>query len=217
MYLKIRLGSVALGLGALLGFTPPCSPRPFRTVLAPDLVITGVADAGGDCLPELVSQVVCADHGRTFFRAPVGQEFEFNKRPWPRHLVLAAPASYQVLLERNNRPTKNDLLLLSVVNGHVVRKQALPVLATVRDVDGDGQLEYGGIRDFAEGLADPHKGTYNPLLFYEIRPEGWVLDTSATVSINRKLWGKFYGYKAQPQLVLKLSGASFKHFLPKID
>ncbi|UOQ98752.1 hypothetical protein MUN81_04485 [Hymenobacter sp. 5317J-9] len=217
MYSKMRLGSLVFVLCALLGFHSPCSPQPFRTVFAPTLVITGVADAGSDCLPEYVSHVVCADHGRAFFRAPAGQEFEFSKRPWPRRLVLPALAGYQVLLERNNRPAKNDLLLLTVADGRVVRKQALPVLATVRDVDGDGQVEYGGILDYAEGLADPDKGTYNPLLFYEITPQGWALDTAATVGVNRKVWGKFYGYKARPQLVLKVSDASFARYLPKID
>ena len=112
-------GHVALGLCGLLGFHPPCSPRPFRTVFAPDVAIAGVADAGGDCLPAYVSHVVCTDHGRAFFRAPVLQEFEFSKRPWPRRLVLPDGA-YQLLLERNNRPEKNDLLLLTVAGGHVV-------------------------------------------------------------------------------------------------
>jgi hypothetical protein len=209
------VGLLSLGTCALLGFQTPCKQKPFRTTYAPALLVTGVWDATSECLP-YVSRLVCTTQGKVVYRADPQVEFEFKKRPWP-HVVPLQTGGYQVLLERNNRPSMNDLLLLTVAGGQVIRKQILPALnSPPRDVDGDGQLEYAGVRDYTEGLGDPTKSTYNPILLYELRPQGWCLDTSATKQVNQTVWGQFYGFKAKEKLVLKTS-KKFATYLPNLE
>ncbi|UYZ57537.1 hypothetical protein [Hymenobacter latericus] len=121
------------------------------------------------------------------------------------------------MLERNLRPNKNDLLLLTVDGNRVVRRQVLPTFDNPAcDVDGDGRVEYAGIRDYAEAVDDPAKMSYNPILFYELRSTGWMLDSTATMQINKMLWGKFYGFQPKPNLQLQIP-KGYNKYLPVIE
>lgn len=197
------------------GFRTDCHRKPFRVTYPNNLLIKGISDAGNDCLPEYISSLICSVQGKVVFRPDSLQEFEFGKRPWPR-IVRLNPRRYQFLLEQNNRPNKNNLLLLTIDGSRLMRQQVLPTFdSPPSNVDADKALEYAGILNYSEGLSNPAKSNCNPILFYEVRSSGWVLDSAATIQVNRKLWGGFYGFHAKPNVILK-TPKSFNTYLPAI-
>ena len=113
------------------------------------------------------------------------------------------------LLVRVATPPDLDFLRRFVVSGqHVVCRDTLPAFnERARNLDQDPALEFSGVRYSSEVIGDDGHGylstTYSPLLCYEVRPTGLVLDTALTIRRTRARYGKFYGFKYLKKQVIR--------------
>jgi hypothetical protein len=96
-----------------------------------------------------------------------------------------------------------------IKNGHVIKTDTLPVFEEkARNLDEDPRSELGGYRYSGEQW-DDGKGhyftSYNPKLYYEIRPTGLLLDTALTKRRAIEQFGVFRGfaYSEKPGIRIK--------------
>lgn len=107
--------------------------------------------------------------------------------------------SGELLVVFNNRPSKDLAQRFFIRDRRVTKIDTLLTFdGPARDVDGDGKREFSGYLDNGEVWDDEqgrHRGTYNPTLYYKVRPTGLVLDSALTMRKARAQYGKFYGFK----------------------
>jgi hypothetical protein len=104
---------------------------------------------------------------------------------------------YEMLLFVNDRPDIDKLLLLKIYNNTVASQAMIPYFEMVpKDVDADGKPELAGIMSYYQmGGENGHKMPYVPILVYEYTDWGITLDTVETKNVNRRVYGKFYGFE----------------------
>jgi hypothetical protein len=131
-------------------------------------------------------------------------EYEFIDTSYPK-IFQVDTNSYQILLPTNNRPGKNKLMQFLVVNDKVVNQEVYPLFEDEpSDVNNDGVLEYSDYLDDGQGI-DIDKMYivyYNPILFYTITNKGIKLDSSLTIDENIEMYGKFYGFKLDYNIII---------------
>ena len=114
------------------------------------------------------------------------------------------------LLVRIASPPYLDIVRRFFINGsQVVKIDTLPAFdETAKNLDKDSLLEFGGYRTTSE-VWDDGKGhfwtSYNPKLYYEIRPTGLVLDSVLTKQKAIAQYGVFRGfnYSDKPGISIK--------------
>lgn len=136
-------------------------------------------------------------------------EYEFGNELYPI-VMKTGINSYELLFEINNRPSKNYLKRLYVKNDSVYNVDKLPTfVGKPKDIDNDGILEYAGFWDNAQVWGDDNNITaYNPILYYELKTNGLVLDRPLTIQKNKTIYGNFHGFifsEEIPQSVICLS------------
>jgi hypothetical protein len=104
-------------------------------------------------------------------------------------------------------PPSKDLARRFFIRGRRVMKidTLLTFEGPARDVDGDGKREFCGLQDSGEVWDDTqgrHRRAYNPMLYYEVRPTGLVLDSTLTRQKARAQYGKFYGFNYSEKPVI---------------
>jgi len=138
---------------------------------------------------------------RLIYAADTSSEFEFNQPVWPQYKRIDA-ATHQLLIEQNDRPAKNKILLLTIQGDQLIQETRIPYFEEVaRDWDEDGIHEYLGQWEALEPF-HPDSSIYNPFLLFEDRSNGFYLDSAATISYNQQLWGAFYGFEVREDLRL---------------
>ena len=104
----------------------------------------------------------------------------------------------EVLLQCDNRPSMETALRLFVKGASVVSMDTLPSFwRNASDLASDGTPRFAGVIDAGEEWEDSlgrHRTTYNPILYYKITGAGLTLDSAMTTSIDRRIYGKFYGF-----------------------
>jgi len=113
--------------------------------------------------------------------------------------VPTGKGSGELMVAYNNRPLK-DLARRFFIKGQRVIKidTLLTFDSPPRDEDGDGKMELAGIWDYGEEWTDEQgrvRRSYNPTLFYEVRPTGLALDSALIIRRARAEFGKFYGFE----------------------
>ncbi|MFD1470803.1 hypothetical protein ACFQ48_21435 [Hymenobacter caeli] len=125
--------------------------------------------------------------------------------------VPTGPGAGELLVAFNNRPSKELARRFYIKNNQVVKTDTLLTFnGPAKDVDNDGKLEFAGSGGFGE-VWDDDQGkrwtTYNPVLYYEVRPTGLVLDSILTRRNILAQYGVFQGFDASnsPGILMKKS------------
>jgi hypothetical protein len=113
--------------------------------------------------------------------------------------VPTSKDSGELLVLFNNRPSKDLARRFFIKSQQVIKIDTLLTFdGPAHDVDKDGKQEFSGLYDYGE-VWDDGKGhyftSYNPKLYYEIRPTGLVLDTALTRRKAIARYGVFRGFE----------------------
>lgn len=130
--------------------------------------------------------------GKALFLDSSDTEYEFGDTLLPKVIQLDEDV-FEVLVEVNDRPSKNYIKWLRIENDRLVSTDSLPTFITkLANLDGDPVLEYAGFRHATQ--ASEYYTAYNPILYYELTLDGLKLDSNTTRVKNRAVWGVFKGY-----------------------
>jgi hypothetical protein len=122
-------------------------------------------------------------------------EYEFSDKLYPMVRALDG-GTIELLVEINNRPNKNYLKHFIFSQDKLLHTDSLPIfISTASNLDADARLELAGYWDVGETWGDNNEFTaYNPIIYYELLPNGIVLDSTLTHAKNQVIYGQFYGY-----------------------
>ena len=180
--------------------------------VAPGLVVytKGMLEtANSTVAPQRILQIRRA--GRVLY-ADTTADFSYPTTAEERRYPLWLPTGpgRGELLVRVASPPNFDLVRRFLLDGpRVTRLDTLPAFdEAARNLDGDSLLEFSGYRSSGEVWedADGHMWTsYNPKLYYEVRPTGLVLDSVLTKQKALAQYGVFRGfeYSDKPGVRLK--------------
>ncbi len=131
-------------------------------------------------------------------------EYEFEDKLYPIIRQLDKE-TFEILVEVNERPNKNSLKYFKVYRDKIISTEKLPTfISKVSNLDKDDNLEFAGFWDWGETWGDKGSLTaYNPILYYELRPNGITLDSTLTVNKNKEIYGDFYGFKYNEKVEIK--------------
>ena len=146
-------------------------------------------------------------------------EYEFGHKLYP--IVLQTGENkYELLFEINDRPTKNYLKRIIVLNEKIIKMDKLPTfISKAHDLDGDGIKEYAGFWDYSQVWGEKNDITaYNPILYYKVVPAGLKLDSALTIKKNKEIYGEFYGFDFnERQEVSTVKSDIFENEVDKIE
>jgi hypothetical protein len=133
-------------------------------------------------------------------------EYEFGDKLYPIFRQLDKK-TFEILVEVNDRPSKNYLKYFKVYQDKIVSTEKLPTfISRASNLDTDDNLELAGFWDWGETWDENGLLTaYNPLIYYELRPSGITLDSTLTVSKNKEIYGDFQGFKYNEKIEIKTS------------
>ena len=123
-------------------------------------------------------------------------EYEFSDNLYPIVRQLDNE-TFEVLVEVNDRPNINYLKYFKVYQDKIVSIEKLPTfISKASNLDTDDYFEFAGFWDSGETWGD--NGSliaYNPIIYYELKPNGITLDSTLTISKNREIYGDFHGFE----------------------
>jgi DNA-binding transcriptional regulator WhiA len=133
-------------------------------------------------------------------------EYEFGDKLYPIVRQLDKE-TFEVLVEVNDRPSKNYLKYFRVHQDKIVSTEKLPTfISRASNLDTDDNLELAGFWDWGETWGDNGSLTaYNPIIYYELKPSGITLDSTLTISKNKEIFGGFHGFKYNEKVEIKTS------------
>lgn len=135
-------------------------------------------------------------------------EYVFADSLYPL-IVFTGNNSYQVLIEINDRPSKNYLKCLVINNGQLIRVDTLPTFfAKAKNLDADSLIEFAGILDYGVEWTDDKNQlliSYNPIIYYELTPKGLRLDSALTTTKNTAIYRQFHGYRYSERFTIEVS------------
>ncbi len=122
-------------------------------------------------------------------------EYEFSDKLYPMVRALDG-GTMELLVEINNRPNKNYLKRFIFSQDKLLHTDSLPTfISTASNLDTDANLEFAGYLVVEETWGDNNEFiAYNPIIYYELLPNGIVLDSALTHAKNQAIYGQFYGY-----------------------
>ncbi len=191
----------------------PALHKPFEKIktVAPGLLVTirSVPVAATDIIRDSSELrlifTIERDH-KVIFRdtADDGFMYSYYAMPETERLypiwVPMGPGAGELLVAFNNRPSKELARRFYIKNNQVIKIDTLLTFnGPAKDVDNDGKLEFAGFGGFGEEWDDDqgrHRQTYNPVLYYELRPTGLVLDSVLTRRKILAQYGVFQGFDA---------------------
>jgi len=133
-------------------------------------------------------------------------EYEFGDKFYPIVRQLDKE-TFEILVEVNDRPSKNYLKYFKVHIDKIVNTEKLPTfISSASNLDADYNLELAGFWDWGETWVDNGSLTaYNPIIYYELRPSGITLDSTLTINKNKEIYGDFHGFKYNEKVEIKTS------------
>jgi hypothetical protein len=133
-------------------------------------------------------------------------EHEFGDKLYPFVRQLNNE-TFEILVEVNDRPSKNYLKYFLVYQDKIVSTEKLPTfISKPSNLDTDDNLECAGFWDWGETWGDNGSLTaYNPIIYYELKPSRITLDSTLTISKNKDIYGDFYGFKYNEKVEIKTS------------
>jgi hypothetical protein len=133
-------------------------------------------------------------------------EYEFGDKLYPLVRQLDKE-TFEILVEVNDRPSKNYLKYFKVHQDKIVSTEKLPTfISKASNLDTDDNLEFAGFWDWGETWGDNGSLTaYNPIMYYELKSTGIALDSTLTISKNKDIYGDFHGFKYNEKVEIKTS------------
>lgn len=133
-------------------------------------------------------------------------EYEFGNNLYPIVRQLDKE-TFEIFVEVNDRPNKNHLKYFKVHQDKIISRQKLPsFISAASNLDTDNNLELAGFLDWGQSWGNNESITaYNPIIYYELKPEGITLDSTLTISKNKDVYGDFYGFEYNEKLEIKTS------------
>ena len=133
-------------------------------------------------------------------------EYEFGDKLYPIVRKLDNE-TFEILVEVNDRPNKNYLKYFKVHQGKIEGKDKLPTfISHASNLDTDDNLEFAGFWDWGETWGENNSLTaYNPIVYYELRPNGITLDSTLTIDRNTEIYGHFHGFEYNEKVEIKTS------------
>ena len=133
-------------------------------------------------------------------------EYEFGDKLYPIVRQLDKE-TFEILVEVNDRPSKNYLKYFKVYQDKIVSTEKLPTfISKPANLDTDDNFEIAGFWDWGEVYGDNGELTvYNPIIYYELKPNGIILDSTLTVNKNKEIYGDFHGFKYSEKVEIKTS------------
>ena len=103
---------------------------------------------------------------------------------------------YELWLIVNDRPSIEKTKILTIDHSGNIKSDLIPFFEMApKDIDDDGESELVGIMSYFEMSGENYDYMpYVPLLVYEYKATGVVLDSITTKKINSSIYGKFYGF-----------------------
>ena len=92
-------------------------------------------------------------------------------------------------------------------------------MSKASNLDKDDNLELAGFWDWAETYGENGSlTTYNPIIYYELNQNGINLDSSLTISINKEIYGNFYGFEYNEKVEIRTSASKkWKNEIDRIN
>ena len=129
-------------------------------------------------------------------------EYEFGDKLYPLVRQLDKE-TFEILVEINDRPSKNYLKYFKVHLDKIVNTEKLPTfISSPSNLDTDDNLELAGFWDWGDNGS---LTSYNPIIYYELKPNGIALDSSLTINKNKEIYGDFHGFKYNEKVEIKTS------------
>jgi hypothetical protein len=131
-------------------------------------------------------------------------EYEFRNSLYP--LMRAREnGTHDILVEINDRPTKNYLKYFKVRGDTILCVKNLPTFdGPSSNMDEDVNPEFAGTWDWGETWGENNSLTaYNPTIYYEETSTGIYLDSSLTIRKNTEKYGTFYGFSYGREILTK--------------
>lgn len=131
-------------------------------------------------------------------------EYEFGDKLYPLIRQLDNE-TFEILVEVNDRPNKNYLKYFKVYQDKIVSTDKLPTfISGPSNLDIDDNLEFAGFWEWGETWGDNRSLTaYNPIIYYELKPDGITLDTTLTIIKNKEIYGDFHGFEYDEKVEIK--------------
>jgi hypothetical protein len=127
-------------------------------------------------------------------------EFVRNSKSFPKVYFFKKNVT-SILIESFEAPNKNLLHHYEIKHDKLVKKDILPLfLASSKNLDNDKNLEVAGFWDNFQ-IKNDSTFSYEPIIFYEFTNDGIRLDKAATIKKNKDIYGKFYGYKINENII----------------
>lgn len=103
--------------------------------------------------------------------------------------------TFELLVETDERPSKNLAQLFKVKNNKVSKQGQIPTFDGKPEMI-DSVLTYHGFWDYGEvwGTQGKMRTVYNPVLYYKFSVAGWRLDTAITIKKIKQEYGRFRGF-----------------------
>lgn len=132
--------------------------------------------------------------------------FTTNNDRLPLVRKLDTQQHYEILLGMMEMDRQSRILQLLADKNRVYYKDTLPMISPIYNAGDYGEFpKFGGFWFEPETYCQLCDSTYyNPFLIYEMMPNGFRLDTTATRQWILQHYNDFYGYKPnQPFIVLQ--------------
>jgi hypothetical protein len=168
-------------------------------------IIVGQSEDFGDLVT--YTHFVLTHNGRQIYSDTTSStEYEFGSKLYPIIRIIDK-ATFEILVEINDRPSRNYLKYFKVSNNKIVENKKIPTfISKAKNLDNDKRLEYAGFWDWSESWGEDGELTaYNPILYYELTSEGIILDRQLTIKKNKEIYGHFHGFQYSEKVVIRTS------------
>ncbi|MCI1189365.1 hypothetical protein MON38_18225 [Hymenobacter sp. DH14] len=162
-------------------------------------------------------------NGRIIYRdTATGMTYDFSAQPEIRKLypmwIPTGQMGGELLVAFNKPPSKELARRYFIQNHQIVRIDTILTFdGPAKDWDHDGKQEFKGALAYSE-LWDDEQGkrwtTYDPTLYFEIRPTGLVMDSALTKQKIKEEYGVFMGFNPSEKsgvLLSKIPRGSRRH------
>lgn len=115
-------------------------------------------------------------------------------KPYPILNKLKS-GDFELLLEYDNRPSKNLVLVLRISENKIISRKEIPSFDNDPEVI-NGLTTYYGKWDYGESWEENGKfyTVYNPSIYYKFTDHGIIIDTPLTIMKNKQVYGRFEGF-----------------------
>jgi hypothetical protein len=135
------------------------------------------------------------------------KEFRLDENPYYSKIIKTHDG-YDILLEFDDRPFRNKILLLKIKNKSIFKVEIIPSFNNYpKDINFDGYAEYFGQLQYDDFVCKKCDSiNYNPILYYNMNEyEGVILDSLTTIEQNKKFFLDFYGFKPNNKIKVKIN------------